>query len=142
MLIIFRAILACLFGLTIGSAVNMGLIMVGPSLIPTPEGVDVTNMDSIGAAMHLYEPKHFVVPFLAHALGTLTGAFTAYSIAGRYRVYAAYAVGALFLVGGITAAFMIPAPVWFIVLDLVVAYLPMAWVSSQLGKRFSHSVAH
>jgi hypothetical protein len=30
---------------------------------------------------------------------------------------------------------MFPAPVWFIILDLVVAYIPMAWIATQLGRR-------
>ncbi len=30
---------------------------------------------------------------------------------------------------------MIPAPMWFLVLDLAVAYLPMAWAGLWLGRR-------
>ena len=30
---------------------------------------------------------------------------------------------------------MIPAPTWFIVLDLLAAYLPMAWLGIQIGTR-------
>jgi hypothetical protein len=30
---------------------------------------------------------------------------------------------------------MIPAPAWFIALDLVVAYLPMAWLATRVGNR-------
>jgi len=44
-------------------------------------------------------------------------------------------VGALFLAGGIAASFMIPAPTWFIVLDLVGAYIPMAWLGARIGSR-------
>ena len=46
-------------------------------------------------------------------------------------------VGLMFLAGGIGAATMIPAPIWFIVLDLVVAYLPMAWLGGTLVQRVS-----
>jgi hypothetical protein len=35
----------------------------------------------------------------------------------------------------VAASFMIPAPAWFIALDLLVAYLPMAWLATQLGAR-------
>jgi hypothetical protein len=45
----------------------------------------------------------------------------------------ALTVGGLHLVGGIAAAFMIPAPAWFIVVDLVVAYLPMAWLGGRIA---------
>jgi len=30
---------------------------------------------------------------------------------------------------------MIPAPDWFIVLDLLAAYLPMAWIAGRIGAR-------
>jgi hypothetical protein len=30
---------------------------------------------------------------------------------------------------------MIPAPTWFIALDLLAAYLPMAWLGIQIGDR-------
>jgi uncharacterized RDD family membrane protein YckC len=91
--------------------------------------------------MHLFEPKHFVFPFLAHALGTLAGALLAFLIAASYRSVFAYAIGAVFLTGGIAATFMIPAPVWFIILDLVAAYIPMAWIGTQLGRRIKGAAA-
>jgi hypothetical protein len=42
-------------------------------------------------------------------------------------------VGVVFLAGGIAATFMIPAPTWFMVLDVVVAYLPMAYLGAVLA---------
>ena len=32
---------------------------------------------------------------------------------------------------------MIPAPTWFKALDLLVAYLPMAWLATQIGARLN-----
>ena len=128
--------LAVVAGFVVGSAVNMGIIVLGPQLIPPPAGVDVTNADSLKASIHLFEPKHFLTPFLAHALGTLVGAAAAYMIAATYQLQIAYAIGALFLCGGIAASFMIPAPMWFIALDLVAAYLPMAWLGIQAALFF------
>lgn len=128
-------ILAVVLGLVIGSAVNMLLIMAGTSVIPAPDGVDSTNLESVRASMHLYGPEHFVFPFLAHALGTLAGALVTCLVAATHRVPLTMIIGFLFLTGGVTAAFMIPAPWWFIALDLIVAYLPMAWLGAQWGKR-------
>jgi hypothetical protein len=135
MKVLIRNILAVIIGLVLGSSVNMLLIVVGPYLIPPPTGVDVTDAQSIGASIHLFRPKHFVIPFLAHALGTLVGAVTAFLIAVTYRPIFAYAIGAMFLAGGISVTFMIPTPRWFTILDLVVAYLPMAWIGTLLGRR-------
>ncbi|HEY7785705.1 MAG TPA: hypothetical protein VIB00_13320 [Pyrinomonadaceae bacterium] len=132
---IIRNVLAVLAGIVIGGIVNMALITISPSLIPPPAGVDVNNAESLRQAMHLFEPRHFVMPFLAHAVGTFAGALAAYLIAATYRSKMAYVIGVLFLCGGVAASFMIPAPAWFIALDLVVAYLPMAWLAIQIGKR-------
>lgn len=133
--IILRNVLALVAGVAAGGVVNMGLITLGPSMIPPPAGVDVTNAASLSAGIHLFEPRHFVVPFLAHALGTLAGALVGCLIAATYRAAISYSIGAVFLAGGIAASFMIPAPVWFVVLDLFIAYIPMAWIGLRIGSR-------
>lgn len=130
---LLRNILAILAGLLVGGIVNMAIVTLGPALIPPPAGVDVTNAESLAGAMHLFEPRHFAMPFLAHALGTLAGALAAWLIAAGHKARFAYAIGAIFLCGGIAACFMIPAPAWFMALDLIVAYLPMAWLATRLG---------
>jgi hypothetical protein len=132
---LLRNTLALLAGIVIGGGVNMTLITVSPSLIPPPAGVDVNSAESLSNAMHLFEPRHFIMPFLAHAVGTLAGAIATYLIAASYKTQMAYVIGAVFLCGGVAASFMIPAPTWFIALDLLAAYLPMAWLGIQIGTR-------
>jgi hypothetical protein len=132
---ILRNTLAILFGLAIGSSVNMALITLSPSLIPSPAGVDINNAESLAKSMHLFEARHFLMPFLAHALGTLVGAFVAYWVAASYKAQMAYIIGVIFLCGGVAASFMIPAPTWFVALDLLVAYIPMAWLGIQVSAR-------
>ena len=132
---LLRNLLALVAGIVVGGAVNMALITLSPALIPPPAGMDVRTTEGLRASMHLLQPRHFIMPFLAHALGTLAGALAASLIAASYRAQIAYAIGAVFLVGGIAASLMIPAPAWFIALDLVVAYLPMAWLATRIGAR-------
>ena len=134
---VLKNIVAVLTGLILGGAVNMALVTIGPLLVPPPPGVDMTNMESLAQTMHLMSPQHFVFPFLAHALGTLVGATLAFVLAGRNPLLLAYGIGLFFLFGGIAAARTIPAPEWFIVVDLGLAYLPMAWLATRLGARFS-----
>ena len=135
---LLRNILAVLAGVVLGSVVNMLIIRFGPSLIPPPAGVDLSTPEGLAAGIALFEPRHFVTPFLAHALGTFVGALVAYLVAGSHKARFAWAIGVLFLCGGIAACFMIPAPVWFMALDLLVAYLPMAWLAIWLGGRLGH----
>jgi hypothetical protein len=128
-----KNILAVVIGAVIGGAVNMGIVMISGSIIPPPEGVDVTTAEGLQAGIHLFEPKHFLMPFLAHALGTFVGAFIATKIASSHYMRIAFGIGAWYLLGGIAAAFMIPAPMWFIVVDLLLAYLPMAYLGGKLA---------
>lgn len=85
----------------------------------------------------MYQPKHFLFPFLAHALGTFAGALVAFVVAGSRRAVFASTLGLLFLAAGIAACFLLPAPAWFMALDLLAAYLPMAWLATRLGRRLT-----
>lgn len=123
---ILRNTLAVIAGLIVGGLVNSGIIMLSSFLIPPPEGVDPNDIESIKANVELYDVKHFVVPFLAHALGTLIGAFIAVKIGiSRYKILA-YIIAGLFMIGGLMMAFMLPEFYLFSIVDLSLAYFPMA----------------
>ena len=141
MMKVLRIAVALVLGIAIGSGVNMALIILGPTLIAPPPGADMATAEGLKASMHLLEPRHFLMPFLAHAVGTLVGALAGAVIAVSHRAYVAYAIGTLFLCGGIAASVMIPAPTWFIVLDLTAAYLPMAWLGLSVADRVKPGAA-
>ncbi|MCK5776554.1 MAG: hypothetical protein KAH25_10270 [Bacteroidales bacterium] len=132
---IIRNILAILIGIAIGSIVNVGLIILGPMIILPPEGADVTTEEGLKASIHLFKWYHFVFPFLAHAIGTLAGAFLAALIAANHKMKFALAIGVVFLIGGIMMIVSVPSPIWFSVLDIVGAYIPMAWIAANLLKK-------
>lgn len=133
-----RKILAVLAGLVAGSVVNMALIGAGGQVIPAPAGADVSTTEALAASMHLFAPRHFLFPFLAHAGGTLAGAWLATRLYPGRRWTAALIVGAFFLAGGIAAASMLPAPAWFIAADLLLAYAPLAWLGWWLAQPRAH----
>ena len=132
---IIRNILAAVAGIIIGGAVNMGIILISSSIIPPPEGADITTMEGLKASMHLMQPEHFIMPFLAHALGTLVGAYIAATIAVNHKLKFALAIGGWFLLGGIVNIFMLPSPIWFTVVDLAGAYIPMAYLGGKLATK-------
>lgn len=129
---IIRNILAVITGLVAGSLVNMGIIMISGSIIPPPEGVDNTTMEGLKAGLHLFQPKHFLFPFLAHALGTFVGALLTAIIAVTRKKLFAFVIGVFFLAGGVANILMLPSPLWFTLTDLLCAYLPMAFVAGKL----------
>jgi hypothetical protein len=128
-----RNILAVVVGFLAGSIVNMGIVMIGSLIIPPPAGADLATVGGVKAAISQMGPVHFVPPLLAHALGTLAGALVAAIIAASHKMKFAMVIGVLTLLGGIAAAYMIPAPLWFEALDLIIAYIPMAWLGGKLA---------
>jgi len=131
---IIRNILAVVTGIIIGSLVNMGIITISGSVIPPPEGADVTTMEGLKAAMHLFKPINFLFPFLAHAIGTLAGALIAAYIAATHKMTLALVIGLFFMLGGITNILLLPSPTWFAIVDIAGAYIPMAWLGATLVK--------
>jgi len=107
--------------------------MISASVIPPPNGAEVTTMEGLRASMHLFEPKHFLMPFLAHALGTFAGASLAATIAVSHQMKFALLIGIFFLAGGITNVILLPSPLWFSILDIAVAYIPMAYLAYKLA---------
>ena len=132
---IVKNILAVVAGVVVGSIVNMALVTVGPMIIPLPEGADVSDMSKLAESLKLFKPVNFLPPFLGHAIGTLAGATLTAWLASSRKMTLALVIGAWFLLGGITAAAMFGGPLWFIVLDLVVAYIPMGYLGGILGGR-------
>lgn len=132
----YRNILATVAGFIIGSIVNMILVAISGKIIPLPTGVNNKTAEGLAAGMHLMEPKHFIFPFLAHALGTLVGAFIATKLSNPKSIIGPMVIGVLFLAGGISMVFMVPnAPMWFNVIDLILAYIPMAYLGFVLGRK-------
>jgi len=128
---IIKNILAVIAGWIGGSVVNMGLIQTGHTIMPI-EGLDPNDMDALAAIMPTLEFEYFIFPFLAHALGTFAGAAIAGLIAVSHKMKFALSVGALFLLGGIVVNYMLPGPTWFAIADIVIAYIPMAYVAGRL----------
>ncbi len=123
-----KNVLAVVAGFIAGSAVNMTIVSMSGSVIPLPEGVDPTDMESLKENLHLFKPENFIFPWFAHALGTLAGAWLCCKIAASHHLKLALGIGAFFMLGGIMNAFMLPSPVGFIILDVLLAYIPMAWL--------------
>lgn len=128
-----KNILAVIAAVLIGGALNMLIITLSGKIIPPPEGADLHTLEGLKASMHLMEPKHFLMPFLAHALGTLLAAFLVVKWLSKNQQRFAIGIGLWFLIGGIINVYMLPSPLWFTVTDLTLAYIPMAFLGFKLG---------
>ena len=138
---IVKNTLAVIAGIVAGSLVNISLVNIGPSIVPLPQGADVSTAESLAESMKLFTPINFLFPFLAHALGTLVGAFVAAKFAASHQVKFAMLIGVLFLAGGISAVIMFGGPLWFKITDLGFAYIPMGYLGAVLAGRPRSSAA-
>jgi len=130
-----RNILSVIGALIIGGIINVGIIKIGPNIFPAPEGVDPNDIESIKANVHLYSAKHFIIPLVAHAAGTLAGAYAVSRLAVSNYKNLALIIGGVFFLGGIMMAFMLPEFWKFSVLDLIIAYFPMAILGWTLANK-------
>ncbi len=131
---ILQNILAILGAFLVGSLVNISIIELSSSIIPLPNGVNPSDVESIKANIHRYESIHFVFPFLAHALGTFVAAVLAIKFTVSKQTIFAYGIGAFFMLGGITASLMINAPLLASAVDILFAYIPMSYLAIKLSK--------
>lgn len=129
-----KNVLAVVGGIIIGGIVNMVIITISGSIAPLPEGVDPNDIESIRANMDNYSTMNILLPVVAHALGTLVGAFVAAKLAATDQKVMALMVGVFFLLGGAYMVYLLPeAPMWMKAADLLLAYIPMGWIGWKLA---------
>ena len=130
---ILKNILAFIVGFILGNVVNMLIIIASFYIIPYPEGMTMGDPDSLKEHIGDFEIQHFIMPFLAHALGTLVAVFVAAKMAASRELLLAMIIGALFLAAGIYNAATIGGPMWFNAVDVAFAYIPMAYIGLKLS---------
>ena len=116
-----------ILGIIIGMIVNIGLILLGGIIFVPTENFEPMN------AMN-WDIKYFIFPFLAHSIGTLSGSFFVSKLSKNTTIIMPLLVGLYFFMGGIYMVKILPAPMWFILVDLILAYIPMALIGWKISK--------
>lgn len=133
---IFKRTLVIFISIFSGAMLNGTLVNVSKRIIPPPTGFDLSKLEGLQEAMSHMEPKHFLFPFLAHALGTLLSAVMIARFLRSQQLIFSMMAGILFLMGGVSMVIMLPeTPLWFVLLDLLGAYIPMAYLGYKIGFR-------
>lgn len=130
-----RKVLALVVGLFAGSGINMGLITLGNKIVPLPAGADTATTEGLRQAITMFGPEHFVFPWLGHAVGTFMGVLIAMLIQRTNSVIIPIIITSAFLIGGFLMVMQIPSPLWFDIIDLVGAYLPMGYLGYRLARK-------
>lgn len=110
-----RVFLATLIGLIVGNGVNMAIISFG---MPVPVETGADQYEAMLEMMKSFTAMDFMIPLAAHIFGILAGLLVARLICKTSNI-PIYIIGGLHMLGTIINIFMIPAPSWFIIVDLI-----------------------
>ncbi len=134
---VIRSILAVVVGFVLASVVMMAVEAVNGRLLYPELGraaAGMTDRQAIRQLLAAAPVGAFLVVILGWALGSAAGGFAAASIGARSPLGHALAVGVLLTLGGIANNLMLPPPLWFWIVGLIV-FLPAAYVGSRLAPR-------
>ena len=107
-------------------------------LYPPPAGYDKQNMEQVRHYVATLPTPPMLIVLAGQLLGTFAGAFAAAKI-GRSRV-PAYVFGALLLIAGTASTFVIPQPLWFVVIELA-GYIAATLAGAMAGAAASRPQA-
>ncbi len=133
--LILKNTLFVVVGLVVGSMVNMLFVYLGYAVFPPPADLMSQDQETMKLLIQDLGPQFFIFPLLAHAFGVLVGAWIVAKYAASQQLVLAILIGAAFLMGGIKMSFEIPAPLWFLILDLGFAYIPMALLGYKAAQK-------
>lgn len=113
-----RAVLAVIAGFVVAAVSVQVAEMITHRLYPFPPGTDMHDMETIKLFVSTLPVTALLLVLGGWLVGTLAGTFVAAKI-GRGRV-PAYVLGVILLCAGIGNSFVIPQPVWFTLVSLVI----------------------
>jgi hypothetical protein len=132
----FKRTIIILIALFSGAMLNGAIINISSKVIAPPKGLELNTAEGLQAAMPHMGPEHFLFPFLAHALGTLLSALLITRFLKSQQFVFSMMAGILFLLGGVSMVIMLPeTPIWFVLVDLLFAYIPMAYLGYKMACR-------
>ena len=134
---LLKSIAAVIAGFVAASVVMMIVEMINgrvlhPGLAKAAEGV--TDRDVMRGIMAAAPVSAFLVVLAGWILGSLIGGWLAALIAGRSGVTHGLVVGALLTLAGCANNLMIPPPLWFWVVGVLV-FLPASYVGARAAGR-------
>lgn len=139
-----KSIRTVLVASVIGGMVNGLIVKYGSAIIPYPEGYSYATEELMKSTIHLLKPINYIVPFMAHAIGTLVGCLIVYNFAfsDKEKLRLSLIVAGLFFMGGAIMVKILAgySPTWFNYVDLIGAYFPMAFIAKFIKGKMDKSI--
>ncbi|WP_449397689.1 hypothetical protein [Chryseobacterium wanjuense] len=129
-----RRILAVIAGIIVGSIGIWLIERVGHSLYPFPEGLKPTDIEGFKTYVENLPFMGKFIVILGYALGALLSGFVATKVANNNKPTAAIICGIIFMFFTIYNMVVLPTPIWFWVLGIVVWGLVLVGYKLALNK--------
>jgi len=130
-LIVISAIVAGMIAMMLGHQISN-------ILLPPPDGMDVSNMESFVANAHKLTTGHWLLALLSHAFGPLVSGFIVARFVVSHHRQILWIVALAWVIAGILNLMSIPHPFWFKITD-VLMYVPVTFIGAKLAG-WRHSV--
>jgi hypothetical membrane protein len=129
-----KNVLSVIAGVIAGFILILIFETIGHLIAPLPEGIDISDIESIKENLDKIPVLNMVLVLVAYAIGAFGAGFVAVKIAKTQKISMALITGLILMLFGIFNLMTIPHPVWFIIVNLFL-FLPMAWAGGKSALR-------
>jgi hypothetical protein len=131
-----KNILSIIIGLAASSFIIFALEVLSHIIYPAPANLDINNMEAVKAFAASAPPIVFILVIISYAIGSLIGGLVASAIANKNKMSKAITVGGILMGLGAYNLFMIPHPIWTILISIFL-FIPCSWIGGMLGIKIS-----
>lgn len=137
---LLRTTLALLAGVVVTFFTISAVEQLGHILYRAPAGLDWQDSSAVSAYLKQLPAGALLLVLAGWLLGIFTGLTAATMLAGRCRGRFALAIGSLVFLGAVSNFYLLPHPMWLIVLSLIMIPLVAVLCWWALKKRCGHPV--
>ncbi|MFZ1457304.1 MAG: hypothetical protein WAT22_18690 [Saprospiraceae bacterium] len=129
---IFKNILVVILAIAAGMIAMMAGHQISNVILPPPEGMDVSNMESFVANAHKLTTGHWILALLSHAFGPLVSGFIVAKYSAAHHRQLLWIVAGAWIIAGVLNLMAIHHPLWFKIADILM-YVPMTFIGAKLS---------
>lgn len=131
-----KNILSTFLGVLGGIFIIFTLEVVSHLIYPPPPGMDINDMEAIKAFTGSAPSIVFILLIISYAVGSIVGGLIAAAIAPTNKMTKAITVGGILMGLGAYNLFMIPHPVWTIIISIFL-FIPCSYLGGYWGIKIS-----
>lgn len=137
---LLRTTLALLAGVVVTFFTISAVEQLGHIFYRAPAGLDWQDSSAVSAYLKQLPAGALLLVLVGWLLGIFTGLTAATMLAGRCRGRFALAIGSLVFLGAVSNFYLLPHPLWLMVLSLILIPLVAVLCWWALKKRFGQLV--